>query len=91
MSYKPNVYLTSNVFTPEEIGSNEKISQDVRDKIKSIWKKLNSLSTLKYFKGRFPKEAEIKAAIKDFNPNIIGCHLSHPISSDMLKKMTFSQ
>lgn len=86
MSYKPKVYLTSNVFTPEEISSNEKISQDVRDKIKSTWKKLNSLSTLKYFKGRFPKEAEIKAAINDFNPNIIGCHLSHPISSDSLKK-----
>jgi lactate dehydrogenase-like 2-hydroxyacid dehydrogenase len=37
------------------------------------------------FDGRFPSEDQIRQDIKSFDPNFIGCHLSHKITSDMLK------
>ncbi len=82
---KPKVYLTSNVFTPSQIGSNEKISEKIRNKIKVLWGKLESLAELKIFDGHFPSEEQIKADIDSFNPNLIGCHLSHSITKDMLE------
>lgn len=85
MSFIPKVYLTSNVFSPEEIGSNEKISQSIKEKIRNLWQKLNTISELKVFNGRFPSENQIITDLEDFNPDILGCHLSHPISSDILK------
>ena len=85
MTYKPRVYFISNVFTDKEIGSNEKISENIRDKIKSLWQKLNQISEIKYFKGRFPSEDLILKEVKDFNPGILGCHLSHQISLTILR------
>lgn len=85
MGYKPKVYLTSNVFTDEEIGSNERISPSIKDKITNLNAKLNEISILKHFKGRFPTSDQIKEEVEVFNPDFLGCHLSHPILSDVLE------
>lgn len=84
-TYKPKVYFTSNVFSAEEIGSNEKVSENIRKIIKDLWQQLNEISELKIFKGRFPSENQIKNEVENFNPDILGCHLSHTISSEILK------
>jgi len=83
MNNKPTVYLISNVFL--EIASNDKISQDIRHTIKKLWDKLSLISILKFFDGRFPTEAELKKDLDYLKPDILGCHLSHPISSESLK------
>jgi len=85
MIYKPNIYLTSNVFSANEIGSNEKVSESYRKKIKNLWQQLDQMSKLKIFNGRFPSEEQLKRDIEIFNPDILGCHLSHSISSKILK------
>ncbi|MFX1555197.1 MAG: 2-hydroxyacid dehydrogenase [Promethearchaeota archaeon] len=85
MTYRPKVFFTSNVFSSEEIGSNKKISENFRIKIKELWQQLEQISELKIFNGRFPSENQIKNEVKNFNPDIIGCHLSHTISSEILK------
>ncbi len=82
---KPKVFFTSNVFSAQEIGSNEKINQDIRKIIKNLWLKLNKIAEIKIFNGRFPTEEQIKNEIENFNPEILGCHLSHPISSTNLE------
>ncbi|MFX1233636.1 MAG: 2-hydroxyacid dehydrogenase [Promethearchaeota archaeon] len=84
MAITPKVYFSSNVFSPSEMGSNSKIDQDSREKIKSLWRRLNDLAEVKMFEGRFPKKTELQKNIQEFNPDIIGCHLSHNISSDIL-------
>jgi len=85
MSDKPRVFLTSSVFSDKEIGANEKISEEIRTEIQKLWNKVESISNLKIFDKRFPTDEEIKANIKDFKPNIIGCHLSHSITTEMLE------
>lgn len=82
---KPKVFLASNVFSAREIGTNDKISKQIRDNIKTLWDKLVKISELKVFDGRFPTEQQLKEIVKKFNPNIIGCHLSHQISTSLLK------
>jgi glyoxylate reductase len=85
MIYKPKVFLTSNVFSPEEIGSNEKISKELKEKIKILWERLENKSHLKVYNGRFPSKSEIEKQALNFKPDIIGCHLSHLISKKQLK------
>jgi len=85
MAYKPKLYLTSNVFSEKEIGSNEKISQELRNDIKDLWQELDKLSELKVFNGRFPSEEQLQKEVEEFNPDILGCHLSHQISSEVLE------
>jgi len=85
MGYKPKVYLTSNVFTDQEIGSNERITTSIKDNIKNLNAKLNEICILKYFTGRFPTSHQIKEEIEKFNPDFLGCHLSHPILSEVLE------
>lgn len=85
MAYKPKVFLTSNVFSEKEIGSNEKISQELRNDIKDLWQELDKLSELKVFNGRFPSEEQLQKEVEEFNPDILGCHLSHQLSSEMLE------
>lgn len=82
---KPKIYLTSNVFTSEQIGSNEKISREIREKISNLWEELNNIAEIKIFNGRFPMEEQMKNEINEFKPDFLGCHLSHPISLDMLE------
>ncbi|MFX1454534.1 MAG: NAD(P)-dependent oxidoreductase [Promethearchaeota archaeon] len=84
MVFKPKVYLASNVFSDLEIGSNETISENIRYEIKTLWKQLNEISELKVFNGRFPSENQIYRDIREFNPDIIGCHLSHSLNSELL-------
>jgi len=85
MPYKPKVYLTSNVFSEKEIGSNEKISKALRNEIKNLWQELEEISELRVFNGRFPSEEQLQKEIEQFNTDILGCHLSHNITSDMLE------
>ncbi len=85
MTYRPKVFFTSKVFSTEEIGSNKKISENFRNKINNLWQQLDQISEFKIFDGRFPSEYQIKKKVKDFNPDILGCHLSHTISSEILK------
>lgn len=86
MTYKPSkVYLTSNVFSDAEIGSNEMITETIRISIKKLWEELNQISELKIFDGRFPTEDDIITEVEEFNPDILGCHLSHTITSRILK------
>ena len=85
MAYKPKVFLTSNVFSAKEIGSNEKIFKEIRNDIKDLWQELDKLSELKVFNGRFPSEEQLQKEVEEFNPDILGCHLSHQISSEMLE------
>lgn len=81
---RPKVYFTSNVFSPSVISSNNKIDQTSKELIRLLWIKLNKIAEPKIFEGRFPEEAEIQKDVQDFNPDIIGCHLSHLISSNIL-------
>lgn len=85
MGYKPKVYLTSNVFTNQEIGSNERISHSIKDKITNLNAKLSDISNLKHFMGRFPTPDQIKEEIEVFDPDFLGCHLSHLIHLDLLE------
>lgn len=82
---KPKVYFTSNVFSEKEIGSNKKISKNIREIIKKLWNELNQISEIKIFNGRFPSEDQIRNEIEEFNPQILGCHLSHQISAQLLE------
>ncbi len=84
MTYKLKVFFTSNVFSTEEIGSNEQISKKYRNIIESLWQELDSIAEVKIFNGRFPTDEQIKEEITNFNPDILGCHLSHQISSRIL-------
>jgi len=84
--YKPKVYFTSNVFTEEEIGSNNLVSEEIRKTIKNLWRELAQIAELKIFNGRFPSEDQIRKEVEEFNPEILGCHLSHQISVDLLEK-----
>jgi len=85
MTYKPKIYLTSNVFSSEEIGSNEIISLKIRTEIRNLWEELTHISKLKIFDGRFPTEEQIRRDVENFKPDILGCHLSHQITSNILQ------
>lgn len=84
MVIKPKVYFTSNVFSLSEIGFNNKIDQGSREHIRSLWKRLKDISEIKMYEGRFPDEIEIQQNIQEFNPDIVACHLSHLIPSNIL-------
>ena len=86
MVYTPKVYLTSKVFSSKEIGSNETISEKIRLEIKNLWQELNHISELMVFDGRFPTEEQIRKDVDEFNPDILGCHLSHEITSNILER-----
>jgi len=85
MSSKPRVFFTSNVFTPDEIGSNERIKPVIRQKIAEQWKELSQIADVDVFDGRFPTQAQLTEIISEFNPDIVGCHLSHPFSAELLE------
>jgi glyoxylate reductase len=85
MRFKPRVYFTSDVFTPEQIGSNEKIDATIRKNLKTLWKTLNSIASVHVFEGRFPTLPDLSQELQKYRPNIIGCHISHPITPELLK------
>lgn len=84
MTDVPKIYFTSKVFTVEKIGSNEKISKNLRNHIKYLWQKLYEVAEIKIFNRRFPTKEQILENIITFKPNIVGCHLSHTITTEML-------
>ncbi|MHA1914280.1 MAG: 2-hydroxyacid dehydrogenase [Promethearchaeota archaeon] len=86
MIYKPKVYLTSNVFTNKQIGSNGAISENIRSEINKLWHELEKISELHVFNGRFPTLSQIQEDVEKYDPDILGCHLSHNITSDILEK-----
>jgi glyoxylate reductase len=83
---KPKVFFASNVFTANEIGNNKSISQDIRDSIKKLWSLLKKIAEIEIYDGRFPNKIEIETCIDQYNPIILGCHLSHTISANLLEK-----
>ncbi|MFX1418403.1 MAG: 2-hydroxyacid dehydrogenase [Promethearchaeota archaeon] len=85
MTYRPRIYFISNVFSDKEIGSNEKVSEFLRNIIKNLWQQIDKISDVKIFNGRFPTEEQVKEQLKNFNPDILGCHLGHNITSEILK------
>jgi len=85
MTEKPKVFFTSNVFTPDEIGTKEKINQELRDSIKKLWYKLEQIADIEVLPERFPDATQIQTYVDKFKPTIIGCHLSHPIPANLLE------
>lgn len=79
---KPKVYLTTPVF--REIADHPKVLKEKKELIIKLYNQLNSICDLKISDSRFPDEMTIKKAINDWKANIIGCHLSHQITKDML-------
>ncbi|MCP4763552.1 MAG: hypothetical protein GY870_17400, partial [archaeon] len=79
---KVKVYLTTNVF--REVADNLKVSQSKREEIINLWNKLGEISDLKVSNNRFPSSETIKKKIFEWGAQVIGCHLSHPITEDML-------
>jgi glyoxylate reductase len=85
MKYKAKIFFTTNVFSTKEIGSSGLISENYLKNLTHLWQQLDQISEFKTFNGRFPSEKEIKEKIEIYNPDILGCHLSHSISSKILK------
>ena len=81
MKTKPRVYFTSNVFY--ELGSNVRISRIIRNEIQILWNRIKSTAEVRILNERFPSSEQIEKDLKEFNPHIIGCHLSHHITSNM--------
>lgn len=83
MAPKTKVYLTSPVFY--EIAGHGMISEEKKEKISELWNELREKCDVKVADSRFPSEEGILKDIKEFNANLIGCHLSHPITKEMLE------
>lgn len=83
---KPKVFFASNVFTANEIGDNRSINQDIRVTIKKLWFLLEKIADIEIYDGRFPEKIEIETYVNQYNPIILGCHLSHSISAKLLEK-----
>ncbi|MBN2156044.1 MAG: hypothetical protein JW776_08375 [Candidatus Lokiarchaeota archaeon] len=80
---KLKCYLTSPVF--REIAEHPKVSDEKKQKITELWDQLKRVTELKISGTRFPSEEEITDAIQNWGAEILGCHLSHPITSKMLQ------
>ncbi len=80
---RPKCYLTSPVF--REVAEHPKVSKEKKKKILDLWKKLEEVTELSVSNKRFPSAEEISEKIQQWGAQIIGCHLSHPITSEMLK------
>lgn len=80
---KPKVYLTSPVF--REIAEHPRVSESKKKSLLKLWDELKKNTRLKVSPSRFPESKEITSVISDWKAQIIGCHLSHPISQQMLE------
>lgn len=76
-------YLTTPVF--REIANHPKVSMKKKERILELWNRLEEATNLKVSDKRFPSNCDIEETIRNWGAHIIGCHLSHPISSEMLK------
>ncbi|MBD3353925.1 MAG: hypothetical protein GF364_20755 [Candidatus Lokiarchaeota archaeon] len=80
---KTKVYLATKVF--REIADHPKVSEEKSNKIVELWKDLKETVDLHVSADRFPDKQYIEEEINNWGAEIIGCHLSHPITADMLK------
>lgn len=81
---KAKIFVTTPVF--KEIAEHQMVSAEKKTKIMDLWEKLEDNAELKVSEERFPSDERIKKEISEWNADIIGCHLSHPIEADWLKK-----
>lgn len=78
---KTKVFLASPVFI--EIAKNRRVSESNKKKIEALWKELHEIAEVKVSEKRFPSNEEIRKEMLEWGANIVGCHLSHPISKEM--------
>lgn len=81
---KIKVYLTTPVF--KEIVDHPLVSKYKKDRILDLWNQLLSETDLKVASSRFPEVDEMQDEISDWKAQIIGCHLSHSITADILSQ-----
>jgi glyoxylate reductase len=79
---KPKVYLASPVF--RKIAEHPRVSESKKQAILKLWDELEKKTQLKVSSSRFPEAEGITSVISDWRAQIIGCHLSHRISKNML-------
>jgi glyoxylate reductase len=46
---------------------------------------LESIANVKVFDGRFPNQQQLNHEIQNFDPDILGCHISQPISFELVE------
>ena len=78
---KPKVYLASPVFI--ELAKNRRVSEANKNRIEALWKELHQIAEVKVAGKRFPTDEEIRKEMIEWGANIVGCHLSHPISKEI--------
>lgn len=80
------VYLTSPVFF--EIADHPKVSPPFKTKINRLQEELRRSCNLIVSPTRFPTESQIIESVSKNNVDFIGCHISHPITPQILKIST---
>ena len=80
---KATVYLTSPVFF--EIANHPKVSPPFKTKIMALKEELARDCNLIVSSKRFPEEAEIIRMVSSRGVDYIGCHISHPITNQILE------
>ncbi len=83
MPQKQKVYLTSPVF--RQMSDNDRVSPLKREKLKELFTTLDESAALFESEHRFPSSTEIKEVVENEEINIIGCHLSHTITQDIVE------
>ncbi len=81
---KCKIFLTSTVF--REISQNTKISPEIQQKIRKLWDEVTQIAEVIEYPGRFPAPEEIEKNVLEKHIDLIGCHLSHPLSKDLLER-----
>lgn len=81
MKSKAHVYLASPVFY--EISQNPMVSPDLQKKIIQLYHELCEIAEVSVSPSRFPSEMEIINTVRDQEIDFIGCHISHPITSNI--------
>jgi len=80
---KPKVYFTTPVF--RDITLHPKVSEAKKKIILRLWDELEKKTRLKISPHRFSEKEEIKSVISGWKAQIIGCHLSHQLSEEILR------
>jgi len=78
----PNVYLTSPVFF--EIADHKKVSEKYANRIRKLQEELSKVGDLHVAGSRFPSGDEIAQFVKENEIDLVGCHLSHPITEETM-------
>lgn len=81
---KIKVYLTTPVF--REIAEHPLVSKAKKDRILGLWNQLQTETDLKVTSSRFPEMDEMQDEITEWKAQIIGTHLSHTITGEILSQ-----